>query len=572
MLQALDVVCAFTDAELVRGLQRLVKADRTLSAELLVHLGEVEARGLYREHAYSTMFDYCRSALGMSDAEAGLRVLAARVGRRFPLVVERLGMGALNLTAIKLLAPHLTADNHVQLLDRVSSMSKRDIEVLLADLAPKPDVPARIRKLPERRVAVRSAVATEHREGRNSSFTPAESNTTVMPATSGTVATTSGTGIADACSTAAADVCSTAAADGAGVAAINSTAAVTTSDTAVAATTAAILRQPSALNAGSRAVQPAAARVAANASSSTFALQPTRPRATSKPLGLGRFDVHLTLGQEAHTALEQLVELFRHQNPRGDFTTIIERALFELLKSTMKRRFGQTNSAQPQRTHQPANPRPNIDNKLTPHGRNNAKHHGRNNAENHRTNNAENHRSNNAENHRSNNAENHRTNNAENHRPNNAEHDVRNIEHGGQTTAVRANTERDRRTNTERDVRAVGATNVRAEARSADGRSTKSRYIPRAVLREVHARDMGQCTYVSPDGRRCSARGFLEVHHHNTAFARGGEATVENLRLVCRAHNLFFAERDYGRGLMQSKMREAAARKQLSLVPEQNQA
>jgi hypothetical protein len=80
-----------------------------------------------------------------------------------------------------------------------------------------------------------------------------------------------------------------------------------------------------------------------------------------------------------------------------------------------------------------------------------------------------------------------------------------------------------------------------------------SRYIPRAVVRAVHQRDAGQCTFVSVDGKRCSERGFLELHHHYQPYARGGEATVENLRLVCRAHNALFAERDFGRAWMRSK-------------------
>ena len=99
--------------------------------------------------------------------------------------------------------------------------------------------------------------------------------------------------------------------------------------------------------------------------------------------------------------------------------------------------------------------------------------------------------------------------------------------------------------------------------------SAKSRYIPRKILRKVHARDNGQCTFVSRDGLRCTERGFLQVHHHNTTFARGGEATADNLRFMCRAHNMFQAQQDYGREFMQNKLLEAAARKQLSLVPGQ---
>jgi hypothetical protein len=88
--------------------------------------------------------------------------------------------------------------------------------------------------------------------------------------------------------------------------------------------------------------------------------------------------------------------------------------------------------------------------------------------------------------------------------------------------------------------------------------AAKSRYIPRAVLREVYARDGGQCTFTSSDGVRCSARGFLEVHHHK-AYARGGRASVDKLKLTCRALNLLLAQRDFGRGFMQQKL--AAAQK-----------
>jgi 5-methylcytosine-specific restriction endonuclease McrA len=98
----------------------------------------------------------------------------------------------------------------------------------------------------------------------------------------------------------------------------------------------------------------------------------------------------------------------------------------------------------------------------------------------------------------------------------------------------------------------------RPEAVAAEhpARLTESRYVPRKVLREVFARDGGQCTFISPEGRRCSSREFLEVHHHEP-FARGGKATVDNLRLSCRAHNQFLAELDYGRGFMLEKRSEA---------------
>jgi len=76
------------------------------------------------------------------------------------------------------------------------------------------------------------------------------------------------------------------------------------------------------------------------------------------------------------------------------------------------------------------------------------------------------------------------------------------------------------------------------------GRKWK-RYYPAAVVRAVFLRDENQCTYVSPDGRRCSACRFLELDHIEP-WAVGGEATAENLRLRCRAHNQRYARQYFG--------------------------
>jgi hypothetical protein len=76
-------------------------------------------------------------------------------------------------------------------------------------------------------------------------------------------------------------------------------------------------------------------------------------------------------------------------------------------------------------------------------------------------------------------------------------------------------------------------------------RATTNRHIPVVMRRHVWARDGGRCTFSDASGRRCHERSGLEVHHDH-AFALGGCTTVENLRLLCRAHNALFAERDFG--------------------------
>lgn len=283
-LGTIEEVGRLADAELIAGLQRWVRADRSATARMLVHLGEVDARRLYRERAWASMFDYVVEELHMSEAEAYLRIAAARLGRRFPRVVELVAEGGLHLTAIKLLAPHLTGDNHLDVLERARGKVTREIELLVAEVAPKPDLPTRVRKLPTSRLADSNGV-----------------------------------------------------------------------------------------------------HLAATRTMSTSSIGVFPGRALS-----------------ADPALE------------------------------------------------------GVD--------------------------------------------------------------------GGPSQA-------------------------------------QSRYIPRSVVREVHARDGGQCTFVSSDGRRCRERGFLELHHHDTPYARGGGPTADNLRIVCRAHNALFAERDFGAAFMQAKLAAARSRR-----------
>ncbi len=99
------------------------------------------------------MFVYCTSVLHLSEPEAYLRINVARAAREHPVLLDMLANGRLHLSGIVKLVPHLTAENRDSLLARAVHKSKRQIEELLAELSPRPDVPAVIRKLPDRPVA-----------------------------------------------------------------------------------------------------------------------------------------------------------------------------------------------------------------------------------------------------------------------------------------------------------------------------------------------------------------------------------------------------------------------------------
>lgn len=135
------------DDELLRRLAELVGCSRRTEAELVAHIAEVEARRLYAREASPSMFAYCTEVLHLSEAEAYLRICAARASREHPVLLVMLGDGRLHLSGIAKLAPHLTAANRDGLLARAAHRSKRQIVELIAQLLPRPDAPDRITRL-----------------------------------------------------------------------------------------------------------------------------------------------------------------------------------------------------------------------------------------------------------------------------------------------------------------------------------------------------------------------------------------------------------------------------------------
>jgi len=89
------------------------------------------------------------------------------------------------------------------------------------------------------------------------------------------------------------------------------------------------------------------------------------------------------------------------------------------------------------------------------------------------------------------------------------------------------------------------------------------------VLRSVYLRDGKQCSYVSPDGRRCNARRCLELDHIDP-FALGGQCTIENLRLRCRAHNQRYARQYFGKSRVEAVVRDSRRRRAIAERPDKS--
>lgn len=139
-----------TDDDLLRRLSDLLRDSRRVEADLIAHIAEVDARRLYAREASPSMFAYCTERLHLSEPEAALRIRVARTARKHPEVLAMLREGRIHLSAVALLAPLLTRKNRDRLLRRATYQSKREVERLVAEMAPRPDVAATMRKVPVR--------------------------------------------------------------------------------------------------------------------------------------------------------------------------------------------------------------------------------------------------------------------------------------------------------------------------------------------------------------------------------------------------------------------------------------
>lgn len=138
-----------SDAALTSEVRLLARTEHDTTVALVMHLAEFGARQLYLAAGFSSLFVYCREVLALSEGEAYNRTVAARAVGRFPVALDRLAEGSVNLTTIRLLEKHLTAENHLELLDASTGQSKRDVEQLIAARFPQPAVPFSVRKVPK---------------------------------------------------------------------------------------------------------------------------------------------------------------------------------------------------------------------------------------------------------------------------------------------------------------------------------------------------------------------------------------------------------------------------------------
>ena len=337
---------SLSDHALLDSLAVLAGNERRASVELVAHIASLQERpALYEGLGFGSVFDYCTAVLLLSEDATCTRTAVAAACRRIPVILDLLATGATNLTNMRRLAGRLTPENHEAILARAVHRTREEIEILVRELDPLPDLRSSVRKAPVRPVAGSPPPAPAHAPSQGAISLPPSAGATVV------------------------------------------------------------------------------------------ASAPPVPRPVVQPSAPQRYHVKFTIGEETHRKLRRVQTLLRREIPDGDPGAIFDRALAVLLEKVEKVKLGA--AAKPRR-------RPSI-------------------------------------------------------RP--------------------------------------GTDNPVARL---------SRHIPSEVKRVVSKRDAGQCAFVSPAGRRCTQRAFLEWHHVQP-FGHQGPATVENISLRCRPHNVYEAELIFGR-------------------------
>jgi len=274
-----------SNADLLNSLASLVARDRSTTLELLAHIAEVDARRLYVPAGYSSMHSYCVGEFGLSDDAVYKRIHAARAARDFPALFTAFADGRLHLTAIRLLAPHVNAENVERLIAAATHQRSAAIERILAGHDPKPDVATSVRALP-----VRSPVGHDQ-------LAPGQ----VAAAALGQVADQDGAPVVE--------------------------------DPELKQAVAPPDETATTPLASGQAINPVDAPVERRGTRHNA--PPVRPA----PLSAGRYALRFTIGQDTHDRLKYAQELLSHAVPSGDVPEVFDRALRALIRQLEKRKF-----------------------------------------------------------------------------------------------------------------------------------------------------------------------------------------------------------------------------------------
>lgn len=150
--------------ELLSKLKRTHSRERTFQCYSLAIIAEVERRLLYAEKGFPSLFQYLVTEFSYSEASCLKRIQVARLSRHFPEVLNYLKEGKVSLTVLMKIAPHLKVSNRDTLLPQCLGKSVREVERMVAGLAPQAPKPDRVKPLNKTQVSIYFSADKEFEE------------------------------------------------------------------------------------------------------------------------------------------------------------------------------------------------------------------------------------------------------------------------------------------------------------------------------------------------------------------------------------------------------------------------
>ena len=275
-----------SDPRLLAATAALVRQRDGQTALIVAHLSEIAGRKAFRPLGYSSLHSFCVHELHLSEHSAYKHAWAVRFARKYPAVLDAIAEGRVHLAGVCELARYMTPENAAELLEAATHRTRQQIQAMLAERFPKPDLPTLVMTLPG---------AGSIESSTDSSAAMPEGATSPVNVKPETSKLAPGQVLDEGTQSECVD---------------------------------APAPRPESQHEGQAASAPA--RVAAS--------RPTRVALASP----GRYAVQVTISQRAHDLLRRAQELLAHARPGCDLGDVLEVALEQLVRKLETRKFAST--------------------------------------------------------------------------------------------------------------------------------------------------------------------------------------------------------------------------------------
>jgi hypothetical protein len=121
-----------SDEALLAELHACVATSRENDARMVLFLIEVDVRRLYLARAYSSMYDFCKRKLGLSDGQTCRRLAAARLVKDYPFILPLLVRGETHMSTLAQIRSFVTPKNAHALIAETAGKNRHEVDYILA--------------------------------------------------------------------------------------------------------------------------------------------------------------------------------------------------------------------------------------------------------------------------------------------------------------------------------------------------------------------------------------------------------------------------------------------------------